>query len=157
MVEEAFGQFALDPRTPITWIEPAWKLLLSNKALLAVLWELYPDHPYLLPAYLGGPRDLKEYVAKPLHGREGANIRIVTAGGVTEQPGEYGAEGYCFQQFRALPTFAGNHVVLGSWVVTNPQGRGESAGAGFRESDGLVTDGYARFLPHVLLPDGRQP
>ena len=38
-----------------TWIEPAWKLLLSNKALLAVLWELYPDHPNLLPAYLDQP------------------------------------------------------------------------------------------------------
>ncbi|MFD6811876.1 glutathionylspermidine synthase family protein, partial [Streptomyces anthocyanicus] len=24
------------------WIEPAWKMLLSNKALLAILWELYP-------------------------------------------------------------------------------------------------------------------
>lgn len=40
------------------WIEPAWKMLLSDKALLAVLWELYPGHPNLLPAYLDGPREL---------------------------------------------------------------------------------------------------
>jgi glutathionylspermidine synthase len=28
---------------------------------------------------------------------------------------------------------------------------GESAGLGIRESSGLVTDEYARFLPHVIL------
>lgn len=61
------------------WIEPAWKMLLSNKALLAVVWELYPGHPNLLPAYLDGPRDLasgRGYVAKPLLGREGAGVTL---------------------------------------------------------------------------------
>lgn len=150
MLREAYGRLALDPRTPTTWLEPAWKLLLSNKALLAVLWELYPGHPNLLPAYLDGPRDLREYVAKPLLGREGAAIRIVTPTGTVENPGEYGNEGFCYQQLRPLPTFGGNRVVLGSWIVTNPDGIGESAGGGFRESDGLITDGYARFLPHAI-------
>ena len=37
------------------WIEPPWRMLLSNKALLAVLWELNPGHPNLLPARLDGP------------------------------------------------------------------------------------------------------
>ncbi len=27
------------------WVEPLWKTLLSNKAILAVLWEMYPGHP----------------------------------------------------------------------------------------------------------------
>ncbi|WFE22058.1 glutathionylspermidine synthase family protein [Solwaraspora sp. WMMD937] len=145
MLAEPYGRLALEPGTPTTWIEPAWKLLLSNKALLAVLWELFPDHPYLLPAYLDGPRGMPEYVAKPLLGREGAAVRIVTAGGEIENPGDYGAEGWCYQEFRALPAFDGNHLVLGSWVVA-----GESAGAGLRESSGLITDGYARFLPHYV-------
>ncbi|MEW2523501.1 glutathionylspermidine synthase family protein [Streptomyces sp. NPDC047071] len=39
------------------WIEPVWKMLLSRKELLAVLWELYPGHPNLLPAHLDGPRE----------------------------------------------------------------------------------------------------
>jgi glutathionylspermidine synthase len=26
------------------------------------------------------------------------------------------------------------------------------AGAGFRESPGLITDGYARFIPHLVTP-----
>ena len=29
------------------WMEPIWKMLWSNKALLAILWELFPRHPNL--------------------------------------------------------------------------------------------------------------
>jgi glutathionylspermidine synthase len=105
-------------------------------------------YPNLLPAYLDGPRDMPEYVAKPLLGREGAGVCVVTPAGA-QPPLDPGGR-YCFQRLQPLPTFAGNRVVLGSWVVTNPEGRGESAGGGFRESDGLITDGYARFLPHLI-------
>ncbi|MDK1343177.1 glutathionylspermidine synthase family protein [Streptomyces sp. 378] len=126
------------------WIEPAWKMLLSNKALLAVLWELYPGHPNLLPAYLDGPRDLATtgWAAKPLLGREGAGVTI-------HEPGSDPAlrdEPCCYQELAPLPDFDGNRVVLGAWVVEN-----ESAGLGIRESSGLITDEYARFLPHVIL------
>ena len=145
MLAEPYGRPALDPGTPTTWIEPAWKLLLSNKALLAVLWEMYPGHDYLLPAYLDSPRGMTEYVAKPLLGREGGSVRIVTGDTEITNPGIYGDEGFCFQEFRALPEFEGNRTVLGSWIVD-----GESAGAGVRESESLITDGYARFLPHYI-------
>ncbi|MEU9308865.1 glutathionylspermidine synthase family protein [Streptomyces sp. NPDC048256] len=128
------------------WIEPAWKMLLSNKALLAVLWELYPGHPNLLPAYLDGPRELAAttgYVAKPLLGREGAGVTLHAPGG---DPAPRTDEACCYQQLAPLPTFDGNHVVLGAWTVED-----ESAGLGIRESSGLITDEYARFLPHVIL------
>ena len=126
------------------WIEPAWKMLLSNKALLAVLWELYPDHPNLLPARLDEPGPLTSYVAKPLLGREGAGVVIAEDGRPAEplDPEEH----YCFQEFAPLPDFDGNRTVLGTWVVD-----GEPAGLGIRESESLVTDEYARFLPHVIL------
>lgn len=127
------------------WIEPAWKMLLSNKALLAILWELFPDHPNLLPAYLDGPRELARtngYAAKPLLGREGAGVTLHAPGAepvVRDEP-------CCYQELAALPEFDGNHVVLGAWVVGD-----ESAGLGIRESSGLITDEYARFIPHVIL------
>jgi|APCry1669189768_1035252.scaffolds.fasta_scaffold45528_1 glutathionylspermidine synthase len=38
-------------------IEPAWKLVLGNKAILPLLWEMYPDHPNLLPAYFIDPHE----------------------------------------------------------------------------------------------------
>ncbi|MFI5818377.1 glutathionylspermidine synthase family protein [Streptomyces rishiriensis] len=128
------------------WIEPAWKMLLSNKALLAVLWELYPGHPNLLPAYLDGPRELADttgYVAKPLLGREGAGVTIHEKGA---GPVVRDDEPCCYQQLAPLPAFDGNHVVLGAWVVQD-----EPAGLGIRESSGLITDEYARFVPHVIL------
>ncbi|MFF4904427.1 glutathionylspermidine synthase family protein [Streptomyces sp. NPDC001260] len=127
------------------WIEPAWKMLLSNKALLAILWELYPGHPNLLAAHLDGPRESATttgWVAKPLLGREGAGVTI-------HEPGSEAVrreEPCCYQELAPLPAFDGNHVVLGAWVVED-----ESAGLGLRESSGLVTDEYARFLPHVIL------
>lgn len=129
------------------WIEPAWKMLLSNKALLAVLWELFPGHPNLLPAYLDGPRELARttgYVAKPLLGREGAGITLHEADGAASAP-PVRDEPCCYQELCPLPDFDGNRVVLGAWVVEN-----EAAGLGIRESAGPVTDEYARFLPHVI-------
>ncbi|MEU1087013.1 glutathionylspermidine synthase family protein [Streptomyces sp. NPDC005576] len=129
------------------WIEPAWKMLLSNKALLAVLWELYPGHPNLLAAHLDGPRELAGYggagyVSKPLLGREGAGVELHGPGSapVLRQ------EACCYQELAPLPDFDGNRVVLGAWVVGD-----EAAGLGIRESAGPVTDEYARFLPHVIL------
>ncbi|MGA5319975.1 glutathionylspermidine synthase family protein [Streptomyces seoulensis] len=127
------------------WIEPAWKMLLSNKALLAILWELYPGHPNLLPAYLDGPRELAAttgYAAKPLLGREGEGVTLHPPGSPAPSSGEV----CCYQALAPLPSFDGNHVVLGAWVVGD-----EAAGLGIRESSGLITDSYARFLPHVIL------
>jgi len=53
-------------------VEPAVEGMLSNKAILAVLWELFPDHPNLLPAYFS--RILGGFRQKTFFSREGANI-----------------------------------------------------------------------------------
>jgi glutathionylspermidine synthase len=58
MIREPYGRVALAPGAATTWIEPPWKLLLSGGALLATLWQLYPDHPNLLPAYPGRSPEL---------------------------------------------------------------------------------------------------
>jgi glutathionylspermidine synthase len=151
LVSDSFGAHLLDlalaGRGP-RWIEPAWKMLLSNKALLALLWERYPGHPNLLPAYLDGPRERATlgYVAKPILGREGAGVRIVTPGfEVTGKQAEPDAGPACYQAFYALPEFAGNRAVLGAWVVDD-----EPAGLGIRETPGLITDTNARFIPHLI-------
>lgn len=136
LVTDRFGDNLLRLNGSPLWIEPAWKMLLSNKALLAILWELFPGHPNLLPAYLDGPRELVYgYVAKPLLGREGDGILINQLAG----------PGHCYQAFHPLPDFDGNRPVLGAWIVAD-----EPAGLGIRESAGLITDVDARFLPHVI-------
>lgn len=144
IVTEPFGRHV--PEAPTAWIEPMWKMLLSNKALMVVLWELFPGHPNLLPAFLNTPAHLTSYIQKPLLGREGASMRIVTPEGERHRTeGEYGAEGFIFQEFVPLPDFDGEHPVLGAWVVAD-----ESAGLGIRETSGLITDDTSSFVPHRI-------
>ncbi|MEU8796901.1 glutathionylspermidine synthase family protein [Spirillospora sp. NPDC048819] len=144
IVAEPFGRSI--PGTPTSWIEPIWKMVLSNKALLVLLWELFPGHPNLLPTYLNTPSNLTSYVQKPLLGREGASMRIVTPDGSEQRTqGDYGAEGFVFQEFCALPDFDGEHPVLGAWVVHDG-----AAGVGIRETSGLITDDTSSFVPHRI-------
>jgi glutathionylspermidine synthase len=143
LVNEQFGPHIADSYDAMQWIEPIWKMLWSNKALLAVLWEMHPGHPNLLPAFLE-PKG-KNYVRKPLLAREGANVTLVKDGRtLVETPGDYGHEGYVYQDLYGLPDFDGNRPVLGSWIVD-----GEPAGLGVREG-GLVTGNQGRFVPHVF-------
>jgi glutathionylspermidine synthase len=81
IMAEDFGLQVLTSET--RFIEPAWKAILSNKGALALLWEMFEDHPNLLPTYFADdPRAsalASTYVTKPLLSREGQNIEIVRA------------------------------------------------------------------------------
>ena len=145
VVDEEFGKKAVESLPETLWIEPLWKMLLSNKALLAVLWEMYPGHPNLLPAFLDEPNILTEYVRKPRLGREGANVQIVAPGYETQTGGVYGEEGFVYQAFDPLPEFDGFRPALGAWIVGDL-----AAGLGIRETAGLVTDDGAAFVPHRI-------
>jgi hypothetical protein len=76
VLDDEFGRRAVDLLPETMWVEPLWKTLLSNKTILAVLWEMYPGHPNLLPAYLDEPHELVDYLRKPKLGREGSNITV---------------------------------------------------------------------------------
>jgi glutathionylspermidine synthase len=49
MLREVFSTKLED--AGVRWLEPAWKSIISNKALLPMLWEMFPNHPNLLPAW----------------------------------------------------------------------------------------------------------
>jgi glutathionylspermidine synthase len=145
LLADEFGAHIPKIEASMDFIEPIWRMMWSNKGLLAVLWEMFPGHPNLLPAYFDGPRDLTSYVKKPLLSREGANVTIVQNGQELATEGDYGAEGFVFQEYRPLPVFDGQRPVLGSWLVD-----GESAGMGIRESTELVTRSESHFVPHLF-------
>ncbi len=130
---------------PCRWIEPPWKAMLSNKALLAILWELFPGHPNLLPAFLDPARIRGDYVRKPILSREGANVALRRAGGAMVSPGAYGAEGWVYQAFAQLPVFDGQYAVIGAWIVGDA-----AAGIGMREDDTPITRNTSRFVPHYF-------
>lgn len=145
LAHEQFGGNIISGANNSHWIEPAWKMLLSNKALLPVLWELFPGNEYLLPAFFSN-NGMKDYVKKPILSREGANIEMVKHYGTIEQTsGEYGAEGFVYQQLFTLPDFDGNYPVIGSWVIGQ-----EPAGIGIREANNFITDNKSRFVPHMI-------
>lgn len=145
MVDDEFGKHAVHSLPATQWIEPLWKMLLSNKALLAVLWEMYPGHPNLLPTFLDQPGLLTEYVRKPRLGREGNNISVVAPGWELDTGGVYGEEGFVYQAFDPLPEFDAMRPALGAWVVGD-----SAAGLGIRETAGLITDDGAAFVPHRI-------
>jgi glutathionylspermidine synthase len=131
----------------VRFIEPAWKLLLANKGLLALLWEMYPGHENLLPAYLKpGPLAGGKFVRKPMLGREGANIRL-TEGSRTllETEGGYGAEGYVYQAFGESLVVDGNYLTLGTWMIGD-----ECHGMGLREDQTPIISNRSRFVPHYF-------
>jgi hypothetical protein len=107
--QEPFGVHLAKER--VQFIEPAWKMLLSNKGLLPVLWELFPGHPNLLPAYETAEPLAGSYVRKPKLGREGSNVVWVEGGAVVEETaGDYGAEGHNRVNPRSAASAGGNEV-----------------------------------------------
>jgi glutathionylspermidine synthase len=149
MFHDAFGGKLA--KAPTRWIEPPWKALLSNKGMLPLLWEMFPGHPNLLPAYFeddpNAARLGASFVRKPLYSREGANVALVSAGvTVVEQEGPYGAEGFIRQAQAPLPEFSGQYPVLGSWLIDHA-----ACGLSIREDENPITGNTSRFLPHAIL------
>jgi glutathionylspermidine synthase len=146
MVREEFGKYLDDAN--VIWVEPPWKMLLSNKALLPILWELYPQHPNLLEAGWTEPRS-GSWVRKPLLGREGANVTLHDRGNDLSTAGDYGEEGFVYQDLAPLKSFEGKYPVIGSWVIGHEPGN-VAAGIGIRESDIPITTNLSQFVPHLF-------
>jgi len=149
MFHDAFGARLAD--APTRWIEPPWKAILSNKGILPLLWEMFPDHPNLLPAFFEDDPNAAglgaSFVRKPLYSREGANVALISDGvTVVEQQGPYGAEGFIRQAFAPLPNFSRQYPVLGSWLIDHTP-----CGLSIREDENPITGNTSRFLPHAIL------
>lgn len=153
------------------FLEPAWKVILSNKGILPVLWQMFEGHPNLLPAFFaddvadalvagGSPvpavadafsrvaDTLKAgHVVKPIFSREGASISIVEHGDVTETSpnNDYDLHPRIVQAYTPLPDFGGFRPVIGAWIV------GQSCvGMGLREDRLRITQDLSRFKPHFI-------
>ena len=144
LVDETFGRNLIESLPSTMWIEPIWKMIWSNKAILPVLWSMFEDDENLLPAHYQPP--FGDHVRKPRLAREGANVEIVRSGAaIARSGGSYGEAGFVYQGLYPLPeTAPGCFPVIGSWVVD-----GVPAGMGIRE-DGLITGNTARFVPHII-------
>jgi glutathionylspermidine synthase len=150
LFREAFAKGIATSYT--AFLEPPWKAVLSSKGILAVLWDMAPNHPNLLPAYFANDAKARTiadaHARKPLFSREGANITLVRDGQVQDaDAGPYGAEGFIVQGLAPLPVFSGRHAVVGSWIIA-----GQPAGVGVREDTSAITKNTSHFVPHAILP-----
>jgi glutathionylspermidine synthase len=131
----------------VQFIEPTWKMILSNKGLLPILWELFPGHQNLLPAYEVAAPLGDGYIRKPKLSREGSNVSWVEGGVVVEETaGDYGEEGHVYQALASVPDFNGHRPVFGVWVIDH-----EAGGLGIREDTRRITGNLSRFVPHFFL------
>jgi glutathionylspermidine synthase len=143
VIREEFGKNVLQANT--RWVEPAWKMILSCKSILPMLYERHPESPFLLPASFEPLEG--NYVRKPVHAREGANItvvingqtRIATDGVYTDSPSVY-------QALAPMKAHDGRYPVFGTWIVS-----GVACGVGIREDETMVTQNTSRFVPHQMV------
>lgn len=134
----------------VEWLEPIWKLVMSNKAILCTLFELFPDSPYVLPCFMSRPK-AGIFCKKPVFSREGHNVSVVDIRDweeyflIPETEGDYNTGTYVYQQYVKPITYAGRYPVIGSWVIG-----GEPGGIGIRENRTEITDNLSEFVPHVI-------
>lgn len=126
-------------------LNPAYTLLFQSKGMLKVLYDLYPDSPYLLKTS-DEPLNGISYVEKKMFGREGANTKIVDASGnvVEENDGEYDSHKSIFQEYVEFPQDSkGMSYQAGVFFSY------EACGLSFRRG-GKILDNMSKFVGHVL-------
>ena len=151
IMAEEFGKYV--PHSDVQFIEPPWKAILSNKGVLPLLWDMFENHPNLLPAFFEDDpaavdfANAGTFVRKPMLSRQGANIQIVKEGQtIFQSDGPYGDAACIMQGFQPLPNFMDRHPLLGCWIVAST-----AVGMCIREDKTLVTGETANFVPHVIL------
>jgi glutathionylspermidine synthase len=146
------------------WIEPIWKMLWSNKGILAILWELFKGDPekreFLIPTWFEGeqPAWLKTYARKALRSREGAGVQLVVDGDIVESgpdshyDGDDGLDGPCVIQEYAPPPVVPNliraetnRMIFGLWMVQK-----DPVALLVRESPTDITNNLSYAAGHII-------
>jgi len=127
-------------------LNPAYTLLFQSKGMLALLYELFPDSPYLLQSSFEPLEGVKQ-VEKPLFGREGANTAIIDADAkvLTQTGGPYDNYKKVYQEY---VDFAQDHK--GHKYQAGVFFAYEACGLGFRKG-GEILDNMSKFVGHVIV------
>jgi glutathionylspermidine synthase len=127
-------------------LNPAYTLLFQSKGMLKILYDLFPDSPYLLKTSFE-PLKGQKHVAKTVFGREGANVAIFGSDGalLEEQEGVYGNHKRVYQEYAELPKDKdGTKYQAGVFFAY------EACGLGFRKG-GEILNNMSKFVGHVLV------
>lgn len=139
-------------RPEVMVFEPLWTLIPSNKAMLPVLWMLYPNHPFLLNTQFTLTEELRRsgYVVKPIVGRCGHNITLIDHNSalIGETAGQFDDRDQIFQELHALPRIDGVNVQVSTFSVA-----GHFAGAGVRVDPSPIITTHSDLPPLRVVED----
>ena len=125
-------------------LNPAYTLMFQSKAIMKILWDLFPNHPLLLETSfepLG-----KKQVQKPFFGREGGGVRILDAEGNLLEAGEaeYMDQPSVYQEYTELPADdMGRRYQAGVFFAY------EGCGLGYRRG-GEILGNMSKFVGHMI-------
>ncbi len=126
-------------------LNPAYTLMFQSKAMLKILWDLFPNHPLLLETSFE-PLNQKQ-VQKPFLGREGGSVKILDAEGrvITSAEDSYGDQPTIYQAYAELPQDEqGRYYQAGVFFAY------EGCGLGYRRG-GEILDNMSKFVSHIIV------
>ena len=127
-------------------LNPAYTLLFQSKGMLAILYELFPDSPYLLQTSFEPLNGIKQ-VEKPVFGREGANTKIINADKsvASQTDGPYDNYKKVYQEYVEYPKdIHGAKYQAGLFFAY------EACGLSFRKG-GDILDNMSKFVGHIII------
>lgn len=125
-------------------LNPAYTLLFQSKGMLKILYDLFPDSPYLLKTSFERLDGIK-CVEKPVFGREGANIKILDEKGsiITQNGGDYDNYKKVYQEYVKLSNDGTYSYQAGVFFAY------EGCGMAFRRG-GDILDNMSKFVGHMI-------
>ena len=139
-------------RPEVLVFEPLWTVIPGNKAILPVLWSLFPNHRYLLDTDFVVNDELAKtgYAVKPISGRCGNNIDLIGPKDevLDKTSGQFVDRKNIYQQLWCLPKVDGKYIQVCTFTVG-----GNYGGTCLRGDDSLVVKKESDIEPLIVLKD----
>ena len=126
-------------------LNPAYTLMFQSKGIMKIMYDLFPDSPYLLETSFEKLKDKKQ-IEKKVFGREGDNSTIYDKNGsiIHKTQGEYEHYKSIYQEFIQLNQDENDlYYQAGVFFAY------ESCGLGFRRGD-IILDNMSKFVGHII-------
>ncbi|NIF34274.1 bifunctional glutathionylspermidine amidase/synthase [Enterobacter sp. Cy-643] len=139
-------------RPEVLVFEPLWTVIPGNKAILPVLWQLFPNHRYLLDTDFEVNDLLAKtgYAVKPIAGRCGSNIDLISHHDelLDKTSGKFVDRKNIYQQLWCLPKVDGKYIQVCTFTVGGSYG-----GTCLRGDDSLVIKKESDIEPLIVVKD----
>ena len=126
-------------------LNPAYTLLFQSKGMLKILYDLFPNSPYLLKTSFEPLKDTKQ-VEKTVFGREGANTKIIDENNsiVVQTDGEYENYKKIYQEYVEFAKDSNSNKYQAGVFFAY-----EACGLSFRKG-GEIMDNMSKYVGQII-------